>query len=330
MDRRKRAPAEQLPAMRLTLRQLQIFVAVARAGSTMAAAHEIALSQSATSASLNELEDLLGGTLFSRVGRRLVLNEHGRSMLPQARLLLDTARAIESQFGKAGRSSAPRLRIAASTTIGNWLLPKVIAAYRREEDAARIAVEIGNTWQVARAVGQFEVDLGFIEGPTQEPHIKVLPWMTDELVIACSPKHPIARARGFLRGRNPAGARRGGRRRISLAELAGATWLLREAGSGTREVVERELQPHLHQLNTETELGSTEAILQAAAEGLGLTCLSRCTVNDMVKLKRLVVLDTALPALRRTFYLVHHERRYMSPTLERFIAHCMAFNRKRK
>ncbi len=71
--------------MRLTLRQLQIFVAVARAGSTMAAAQEIALSQSATSASLNELEDLLGGRLFNRVGRRLVLNEHGRSMLPQAR-----------------------------------------------------------------------------------------------------------------------------------------------------------------------------------------------------------------------------------------------------
>ncbi len=315
MERNKTAPAAQVPAMRLTLRQLQIFVAVARAGSTMAAAQEISLSQSATSASLNELEDLLGGRLFSRVGRRLVLNEHGRSMLPQARLLLDEARTIESRFGKAGRSSSPQLRIAASTTIGNWLLPGVIAAYRRKEDAARIAVDIGNTSQVARAVAQFEVDLGFLEGPTQEPHIEVLPWMTDELVIACSPRHPLARAV---------------RRRIPLEELAQATWLLREAGSGTREVVERELQPHLHRLKTETELGSAEAIMQAAAEGLGLTCLSRCTVSDMVKLKRLVLLRTALPPLRRTFYLVHHERRYMSPTLERFIAHCMAFNRKRK
>jgi len=284
----------------------------------MAAAQEISLSQSATSASLNELEDLLGGKLFNRVGRRLVLNEHGRSMLPQARLLLDEARTIESRFGKAGRSSSPQLRIAASTTIGNWLLPGIIAAYRRKEDAARIAVEIDNTSQVARAVAQFEVDLGFVEGPTQEPHIEVLPWMTDELVIACSPGHPLARAH------------RGARRKVSLAELADATWLLRESGSGTREVVERELQPHLHRLRTETELGSAEAIMQAAAEGLGLTCLSRCTVSDMVKLKRLVVLHTALPPLRRTFYLVHHERRYMSPTLERFIAHCMAFNRKRK
>lgn len=318
---KKPTPAAPPQPHRLTLRQLQTFVAVARAGSTAAAANEIALSQSATSASLNELEDLLGGKLFSRVGRRLVLNEHGRSMLPQARLLLDAARAIESQFGIAGRSSAPRLRIAASTTIGNWLLPKVIAAYRRKEDAARIAVEIGNTWQVARAVGEFEVDLGFIEGPTTEPQIKVLPWMTDELVIACSPRHPLALAHA---------AGRGARRRVPLKELTDAAWLLREAGSGTREVVERALQPHLHRLKTEIELGSTEAILQGAAEGLGLACLSRCTVNDMVKLKRLAVLETALPALRRTFYLVHHERRYMSPTLERFIAHCMAINPKRK
>lgn len=303
------------PTTRLTLRQLQIFVAVARAGSTMAAAEEIALSQSATSAALNELEALLGGKLFNRVGRRLVLNEHGRSMLPQARWLLDAARAIESQFGKAGRSPAPQLRIAASTTIGNYVLPKVIAAYRRKEDAAQITVEIGNTGQVAKAVADFEVDLGFIEGPTTQSQVAVIPWMTDELVIACSPRHSLAMRRG---------------RKLSLAELREATWLLREPGSGTREVVERVLQPHLHRLRTETDLGSAQAIMEAAAEGLGITCLSSHAVGDMVRLKRLVVLETTLPALRRTFYLIHHERRYMSPTLARFIAHCKAIDRKRR
>jgi DNA-binding transcriptional LysR family regulator len=237
-------------------------------------------------------------------------------MLPHARVLLDEARAIESRFGKTGHAPAPRLRIAASTTIGNWVLPKVIAAYRRGEDEAHIALEIGNTLQVARAVAEFEVDLGFIEGPTTEPQLAVRPWMADELVIVCSTRHPLAR--------------RGARRRVSAAELREASWLLREPGSGTREVVERALQPHLHVMKAEMELGSTEAITQAAAEGLGLACVSRCTVEDMLKLKRVVVLRTALPRLERTFYLVHHERRYMSPTLERFIAHCMAFNRKRK
>jgi DNA-binding transcriptional LysR family regulator len=313
-------PRKKKPPTRLTLRQLQIFAAVARAGSTMAAAQEIALSQSATSAALNELEALLGGKLFNRVGRRLVLNEHGRSMLPQARWLLDAARAIESQFGRAGRSPAPQLRVAASTTIGNYVLPKLIAAYRRKEDAAQITVEIGNTGQVAKAVADFEVDLGFIEGPTTQPQVAVIPWMTDELVIACSPRHPLARAHG---------ARRGAGRKVTLAELRQATWLLREPGSGTREVVERVLQPHLHRLRTETDLGSAQAIMEAAAEGLGITCLSSHALGDMVRLERLVVLETTLPALRRTFYLIHHERRYMSPTLERFIAHCKIVKRGR-
>ncbi|HEX6635026.1 MAG TPA: LysR family transcriptional regulator [Usitatibacter sp.] len=299
---------------RLTLRQLQTFVAVARAGSTMAAAQEIALSQSAVSATLNELESLLGGKLFNRVGGRLVLNEHGRSMLPHARVLLDEARAIESRFGKGGDAPAPRLRIAASTTIGNWVLPKVIAAYRRQESGARITLEIGNTRQVARAVAEFEVDLGFIEGPTTEPQLAVRPWMSDELVVVCSASHPLARGRG----------------KVSTAALREASWLMREPGSGTREVVERALQPHLHVMKAEMELGSTEAITQAAAEGVGLACVSRSTVEDMLELKRLVVLRTTLPKLERTFYLVHHEQRYMSPTLERFIAHCTATPRKRR
>lgn len=295
-------------ATRLTLRQLQIFAAVARAGSTLAAADEIALSQSATSAALNELESLLGGRLFNRVGRRLVLNEHGRSMLPQALLLLDAAQELEAQFGAAGRSGAPQLRIAASTTIGNYVLPRILAAYRRKHGAGEIAVEIDNTQRVATAVAQFEADVGFVEGPAHAPHLRVDPWMRDELVVVAAAQHALARSR----------------KRITLDQLRGASWLLRERGSGTREVVESVLLPHLHQLRAEIEFGSAEAIREAAAEGLGITCLSRYVVADLLKLRRLVMLRTDLPALRRRFYLIRHERRHVSSTLQAFIAHCVA------
>ncbi|MGZ5099014.1 MAG: LysR family transcriptional regulator [Usitatibacter sp.] len=308
--------------MRLTLRQLHIFVAVASAGSTTGAAEDIALSQSATSAALNELESLLGGRLFNRVGRRLILNEQGRTMLPQARWVLDAAQGIESQFGKAGRSSSPQLRIAASTTTGNYVLPKVIAAYRRKQNTAHFSLEIGNTQQVAKAVADFEVDLGFIEGPTTERQIKVAPWMTDELVVVCSPRHPLAAS--------SSSSRSGRKRKVTIEQLRDATWLLREPGSGTREVVEAMLLPHLHRLKTDADLGSAEAIREAAAEGLGITCLSRYVVEDLVKLGRLAVLATALPALRRTFYLIHHEHRYLSPTLEHFIAYCLTSYPRRK
>jgi DNA-binding transcriptional LysR family regulator len=303
-----------------TRRQPQICAAAARPGSTTAAARDIALSQSATSAALNELEALLGGRLFSRVGRRLVLNEHGRSMLPQARGVLDAAQGIESRFGSAGRDSAPQLRIAASTTIGNYLLPRLIAAYRRKERQGHFFLEIGNTRRVARAVADFEADVGFIEGPTTEPQLRVIPWTTDEMVVVCAPGHPLARA---ARAR---GARRAAK--ATAEQLGAATWLLREQGSGTREVVAAALLPHLHQLVTEVELGSAEAIKQAAAEGLGLTCLSRLAVQDQVDLGTLVVLPTALPPMRRTLYLVHHEKRYLTPTLERFIAFCRTTYRR--
>lgn len=314
MPRGKNAPGarrEGSEALRLTLRQLQIFVAVARAGSTTAAAEEIALSQSATSAALNELESLLGGHLFDRVGRRLVLNEHGRTMLPQARWVLDAAQGIESQFGRAGRSAAPQLRLAASTTTGNYLLPEVIAAWRRRDRHARFSLAIGNTQQVARAVAELEVDLGFIEGPTTEPRLKVIPWLRDELVVVCAPGHPLLR-------RRPARERK-----VTIEELREATWLLREPGSGTREVVEAALVPHLHRIRTEVELGSAEAIKKAAAAGLGLTCLSRHAVSDLVGLGRLAILPTRLPPMRRTLYVIRHEGRYLSPTLERFIAFCL-------
>jgi len=136
-------------ALRLTLRQLQIFVAVAAAGGTAAAARRIALSQPATSAAVNELEALLEVRLFDRVGGRLVLNEHGRTMLPEARLLLDAAQSIEGRFGRGGRVHAPHLRLAASTTIGNYLIPPLLAAYRRTTRgrASRWRSTTRSTWR---------------------------------------------------------------------------------------------------------------------------------------------------------------------------------------
>lgn len=300
---------------RLTLRQLQIFAAVARAGSTTAAAADIALSQSATSAALNELESLLGGKLFNRVGGRLVLNEQGRSMLPRALWVLDAARGIETQFGGAQGSGAPWFRIAASTTTGNYLLPKVIAAYSRREAGARFALDIGNTRQVVEAVAGFEADLGFIEGPASDSELRMTPWMKDELVVVASPRHPLVRTWG--------------RRKVPVEVLRGATWLLREPGSGTREVVEAALLPHLHRVVTGAELSSAEAVKQAAAEGMGLACLSKHTVADLLEVGRLAIVPTRLPRIERTLYLIRQERRYLSPALERFLGFCLSYRRRK-
>jgi len=297
-----------LPSTRVTLRQLQIFIAVAHRGTTTAAGVDLALSQSATSAALNELESLLGTRLFDRVGKRLALNDGGRTLLPQARRLVEGAQSLEARFALEGPDDPFRLQVGASSTIGNYLLPPLVASFLHKHPAGRLELRIGNTRDIASAVASFSVDLGFIEGPSHEHDTRTARWREDELVIVAAPAHPLAR--------------KAARARLAVASLREANWLLREPGSGTREAVEHALLPHLTELRSSVELGSAEAIKLCAAEGLGLGCLSRHAVADFVALGRLAVLRTTLPPLHRELSLILHEQKFVSPAMERFIAHC--------
>lgn len=303
--------------MRLTLRQLFIFVAVAETGSTTAAGERVSLSQSATSGALTELESLLGSQLFDRIGKRLLLNDNGRALLPLARAVLDGAHEIEGQFGLRGDAPtqapfATRLRLGASTTIGNYVLPALVASYLKAWPGTTVDVVIGNTREVAESVTRLDVDMGLIEGPCHEPDLHVAPWLQDELVIVAAPAQRLGQADAQAR--------------TSLKALREANWLLREPGSGTREAVEHALLPHLHHLKSTMQPGSTEAIKQAAAEGMGLACLSLSSVQDLVTLGRLVVLQTPLPRLKRRFYLVYHRQKRFSTNLQRFLSHCEQLN----
>ncbi|MDO9273299.1 MAG: LysR family transcriptional regulator [Rugosibacter sp.] len=294
--------------MNLTLRQLQIFIAIGQTGGTTTAAKSISLSQSAVSAALSELENLLNTQLFDRVGKRLVLNDNGRLLMPQARLLLDGAQSIKSQFSASGEPASFLLKAGASTTIGNYVIPALIARFRESVSAARVEIHIGNTSEIAAEVANFKVDIGFIEGPCHEPGLNVIPWLVDELVIVSSPNHSLARQQLS--------------RKITLKDLRKTEWLLREPGSGTRETVEQVLLPYLHHLNEGMVFGNAEAIKHAVAQNMGLSCLSRCVVTDMLASKHLVVLNTPLPQLSRRFYLVYHKKKFLSTGLERFIHYC--------
>jgi DNA-binding transcriptional LysR family regulator len=301
--------------MRISLRQLQIFAAVAESGSTTAAAELVSLSQSAASAGLNELESMLQNKLFDRVGKRLILNDNGRVLLPQARQMLDAAASIERQFGVSDGPAG--LRLGASSTIGIYLLPAILAAVSQQDgqqkphqDAQAPGVQIANTADIAAAVENFEIDMGMIEGPCDQTEVIVEPWIQDELVIVCAPNHPILSTVNAKTGT------------ISVKSLQEARWLLREIGSGTRETVEHALIPHLHALREAGEFSNTEAIKHASAAGLGLACLSRLAVRDMIADGQLVQLSTALPPLRRHFYLIHNRRKILSSRLQHFIDYC--------
>ncbi len=237
--------------MRLTLRQLQVFVAIADHGSTTAAGQAIALSQSASSAALQELEAHFGTPLFDRIGRRLALNGHGRALLEPARTLLVNAADLERQLAAGGdpAQGAPlRLVLAASTTIGNYLLPPRIAELLRQAPQAEVDLRIDNSAGVVAAVQRLDVDAGLIEGPCHERGLQVTAWQEDPLVIVAPPTPPHAG------------------RWTNCAVHAGCC----EPGSGTREAVEQALLPHLRGFAQTLQLGNTEAIKQAAIAGLGL------------------------------------------------------------
>ncbi len=293
--------------MRITLRQLDIFRAIALTGSTAAAAQSVPLSQSATSTALGELEHNLNALLFDRVGKRLLLNDNGRALLPMALAVLDGARNVEMAFASGDHRLTVNLRLFASTTLGNYILPKLLSQFRQLVPTATLDVRIGNTLDVVTAVNEFSADLGFIEGPCHQPDISIIPWFEDELIIVAAPTHSLAKAK------------------LTIKQLRQAPWLLREPGSGTREAVELALLPYLQNIQPAMTLGSSEAIKNLVAEGLGVSCLSRAVVHDLLSARRLSVLNTALPRLFRRTSIIHHRSKLLSEPLQRFMRHCESY-----
>ncbi|WP_122560086.1 LysR family transcriptional regulator [Pseudomonas viridiflava] len=291
--------------MKLNLRQLQIFCAVTQHGSTVGAGLAVSLSQSATSAALNELESALGTRLFDRVGKRLVLNDNGHALLPQARQILGSAQQIEDSFLLPDAGLNTRLRIGCSSTIANYVLPQIVAALRTSAPSLRVDMDIGNSALIARKVAQFEIDMGMIEAPCHLPELIAEPWLVDEMVIVAGRDHPLAV-----------------QKQVSLSDLQHAEWLLREPGSGTRGEVEHLLLRHLHDLEDMRQMGSSEAIKRTLAQGIGISCLSRRVVADLLASGELQILNSPLPPLTRRFFLIRHRDKFVSTSLQRFSAQC--------
>lgn len=298
--------------MRITLRQLEIFIAIAKSGSTTAAGGIIGLSQSAISASVAELERALNVNLFDRIAKRLLLNDHGRAMLPQAIALVNGAENLELSYSKIAPSI---LVIGASLTIGNYLLPSILDSYWRSQGIILgdfippLQIVIANTPDIVNKVANFEVDIGLVEGTCNRTDITVTPWLEDELLLVVAPFHPILQ--------DQAGEV------ITSDRLAKANWLLRERGSGTREALEIALLPHLTHLKSGLEFNDHDAIKQSAALGLGIACLSRLVVTDMLENGKLVVLNTMFGNIGRRFSLLVHHQKQITSGMKHFMENAL-------
>jgi len=298
-------PIEPSPAaasrLRLNLRQLEVFVATARAGSTRAAAERVARSQSAASAALAELETAVGAPLFDRIGRRLVLNENGRALLPRAAAMIDDATDLQHLF--SGEHAVP-LRVAASFTIGEYLLPERVAQWKAAHPGSHLRMRVSNTDDVIDAVARHEADIGFVEGARTHPDLLMRPWLSDELVVFAAPTHPLAR------------------RRVTVEQLRSASWVVREPGSGTREATDHWLFEHLGTVEIAYEFGSTEAIKRLVGFGAGIGCVSRYAVAQAFDEGWLVPLRTRLPKAMRRLATVVHRARPLGAGAAAFMRHC--------
>ena len=280
--------------MDITLRQLEIFVATARAGSLAEAATRSALTRSAASMALASLERAAGGPLFVRAGHGLQLNDRGRRLLSGAEGLVKGAEEwLASARGEAGRLVG-RLRIGCSLTIGNYCLPALLPAFTTQHPETTVELTIANSADIAGALRAGAIDLGLIESGAVPADLDAERWADDELVIVAAPSHPLARLP----------------QPITPRQLAGTRWLLRERGSGTREQSEA-LLARIPRLAGTAEFGGIEAIKEGVVAGMGLALLSRHTVARDLATGRLAELALRRK-LHRTFRLLTYPGQHLS------------------
>lgn len=287
----------------MTLEQLRIFVAVAEREHVTQAAKQLNLTQSATSAAVSALEARYATKLFDRVGRRIALTQAGKLFLVEAKAVLARVAAAEKVLADLAGLERGSLTIGASQTAGNYWLPEIIHRYQSRFPGVSVALKIGNTETVAADVEDGSADLGFIEGEIDNPVLSVTPVADDEMVLVVAPGHPLAK-----RPARP------------LAQIAQARWIVREAGSGTRAILESavaKLGIDPRSLDIAIELPSNEAVRGAVVAGSGITILSRLVVAAPLKAKTLVALDLQLP--ERKFFALRHKERYFTRAEREFI-----------
>ena len=288
----------------LTLEQLRIFLAVAEREHVTRAADALGLTQSAVSAAIAALEARYDVQLFHRVGRHIELSAEGRQFVDKGRAVLAEVSEAERMLADLSDLRRGTLSVQASQTIASYWLPARLVAFRHAHPQIDISLSIGNTAQVARAVGEGAAELGFIEGHVEDTGLELTAVDEDRLVIVVAPGHPLAL-----------------KKRAAEKDLLEAEWVVREKGSGTRSEFEAALRargPGLDRLRIALELPSNEAVRAAVEAGAGAAAVSELVAASGLRSGTLAHVGLRLPP--RTFHAVRHRERYRSRAGAAFFA----------
>jgi DNA-binding transcriptional LysR family regulator len=286
----------------VTLRQLRTFKTVADLTSFSLAAQRLKLSQPSVSYQVKELEEALGLPLLDRLGKRVQLTEAGHLLYGYARRMLDTLDeatvAVEEMRGIQRGS----LRVGASTTVGIYLLPAALGAFKKLHPGLVISLEIGTRARVQEMVLNNELDLAVIGPASKDPELTIVPFLSDELVVVAPAGHALA-----------------GKKGLSLKDLQDEPFIMREATSGSRWSLEKEARKAGAKLVAAMELGSNGAIKHAVESGLGLAVISRYACALELASGRLVELHVRGFPIRRDWHIVHLRRRKLPASVIAFI-----------
>ncbi len=283
--------------MKLTLRQMEIFLNVVTSGHLTNVAKEMKLSQSAVSMSIKELENILGRPVFDRINKKLVLNEVGRAFHKEIAPIFKKLADIEYEFKNSENKGM--IRVGASTTIVDYLMPSIICSYMSSYPDVKITLKEGNTKEIAEMIKEGSIDIGFVEGFVSGSEIIKEKIGVDELLVVtadknlCQPCH--------------------------IDEISQKRWVLREEGSGTREVFLDYIKEKVDDLNVFLELGHTESIKSILMNRECLTCISKISVENELKEGKLYQVPVKQFECKRDFLMIYHKDKYHSALFEKFV-----------
>jgi DNA-binding transcriptional LysR family regulator len=286
--------------MNITLKQLQVFICITQEKTITAAALKLFLSKPAVSMALAELEKQLGHKLFERKNNRLLINELGKQLLPLADEQIMRSKEIERLFNQPNELNG-KLRIGASNTVGNHVLPRLLSDFRKHSKHLQQSLLIDNSTSISHKIKDYELDLGLVEANVIDPEIQSTRWLKDEMVIVCHSHHWLSK-----------------KQNVTLRDLENQAWIVREAGSGTRNYFLKQIGENLNHYHISFTLNTTEAIINCTAEGLGIACISKLAARHALKDKRLVAIDLDLE-MHRDYWIIWHKEKYQSPLLKQFI-----------
>lgn len=276
--------------------RLVVFRAVAEQQSFRKAAEELYLTQPAVSLQIKALEEDVGVQLFDRTGTRIKLTEAGKILLECSRQASALLVLAKDKIAALSGDHAGELALGASTTVAQYVLPRLLGEFSREYPRVHPTMISGNTEQIVQALEEQKIALGLIEGPARNRDVKTEPFLEDDLVLIVSAAHEWAELKS-----------------VSCSEIATAPLLMRERGSGTRRVVEIALAQHgvkLNSLRIVMELDSTQAIKSAVEAGLGIGFVSRWAIAKDSRLDNSFrIVEVEGLRIKRDFLLAYSARR---------------------